>query len=127
MKSESTRLARITMFEVGGEEFVVVPRAEYERLRGLPTDTVDAVAFGMRTLGRSLRLAREEAGYTQAELAKKLRRSQSMVSSAETGTLRVGQRYVLSVLAACRLPEDWKPPRAAQRSSSVARRKRAAS
>jgi len=122
MKSESARPARVTMFEVRGEEFVVVPRAEYERLRGMPADAVDAVAFGMRALGRSLRLAREEAGYTQAELAKKLRRSQSMVSSAETGTLRVGQRYVLSVLAACRLPEDWKPPRAAQRPSRVARR-----
>lgn len=62
----------------------------------------------MQSLGRSLRLAREKAGLTQAALAKNLRRSQSMVSSAETGTQRVEQRYVASVLRACGLPTDWK-------------------
>mgnify|MGYP003513477217 FL=1 len=103
--------AGVATLEIHGEEFVLLPRAEYDRLRGVPADAVDAVAFGMQSLGRSLRLAREAAGLTQAELAKKLRRSQSMVSSAETGTVRVGQRYAAAVLRACGLPEDWKPAR----------------
>ena len=81
-------------------------------------DPVDAVSFGLQSLGRNLRLAREQAGLTQAELAKKLRRSQPMVSSAENGTDRVGQRYVLAVLAACNLPEDWKPLRTAKRAAA---------
>lgn len=76
-----------------------------------PVDASDAVSFGMQALGRSLRLAREKAGLTQAELARKLRRSQSMVSSAETGTVRVGERYAAAVLRACGLPADWKAGR----------------
>ena len=104
---ENPKLASVATLEIHGEEFVLLPRVEYDRLRGVPADAVDAVAFGAQSLGRSLRLARETAGLTQAELAKKLRRSQSMVSSAETGTVRVGQRYVAAVLRACGLPEDW--------------------
>ena len=103
------KAASVATLEIHGEEFVVLPRAEYDRLRGVPADAENAVAFGMQSLGRSLRLAREAAGLTQAELAKKLRRSQSMVSSAETGTVLVGQRYVAAVLRACGLPEDWNP------------------
>jgi DNA-binding XRE family transcriptional regulator len=109
MKTESFKAAAVATLEIHGEEFVLLPRVEYDRLRGIPADAVDAVAFGMESLGGSLRLAREEAGLTQAELAKRLRRSQSMVSSAETGTVRIGQRYVAAVLRACKLPEDWRP------------------
>lgn len=111
MKTESLKAGSVATLEIHGEEFVLLPRVEYDRLRGIPVDAVDAAAFGMQSLGGSLRLAREAAGLTQAELAKKLRRSQSMVSSAETGTVRVGQRYVAAVLRACSLPEDWKPAR----------------
>ena len=59
-------------------------------------------------LSEALKKRRLSRGLTQAELAKKLRRSQSMVSSAETGTVRVGERYAAAVLRACRLPADWK-------------------
>lgn len=111
MKTESLKAAGIATLEIHGEEFVLLPRIEYDRLRGVPAAAIDAVPFGMQSVGRSLRLAREAAGLTQAELAKKLRRSQSMVSSAETGTVRVGQRYVAAVLKACGLPEEWKPGR----------------
>ena len=89
----------------------MVEPSDRDRLRGIPADAVDAVAFGTESLGRSLRVARETAGLTQAELAKKLRRSQSMVSSAETGTVRVGERYAAAVLRACGLPGDWKAGR----------------
>jgi len=109
MKAESVKSGGVATLEIHGEEFVLLPRAEYDRMRGVPAGAVDAVTFGMQALGRSLRLAREEAGLTQVELAKKLRRSQSLVSSAETGTVRVGQRYVLAVLKACKLSKDWKP------------------
>lgn len=110
MATEPVRKSRVATVEIAGEEFVLVPRAEYERLRGAPGGAVDAVDFGVRTLGLSLRAARQEAGMTQVELAKKLRRSQALVSSAESGAVRVGQRYVRSVLRACGLSEDWRPP-----------------
>jgi DNA-binding XRE family transcriptional regulator len=111
MKTESLKVASVPSFEIHGEEFVLLPRVEYDRLRGIPSGAVNAVTFGMESIGRSLRLAREAAGLTQAELAKRLRRSQSMVSSAETGSVRIGERYVAAVLRACKLPEDWKPGR----------------
>ncbi|MBP7756067.1 MAG: helix-turn-helix transcriptional regulator [Acidobacteria bacterium] len=42
-----------------------------------------------------------QAGLTQAELGRRLRRSQAMVSAAENGAMRVGERYVKAVLRAC--------------------------
>jgi transcriptional regulator with XRE-family HTH domain len=59
-----------------------------------------------------LRAARDKAGLSQPELAKKLRKSQSMVAGAEAGRVRVGERYVAAVLRACKLPKDWKSPTA---------------
>jgi transcriptional regulator with XRE-family HTH domain len=50
---------------------------------------------------------REHAGPTQAELAERLGKSQTMVSQAEGGTARVSEHYVKAVLKACGLPEDW--------------------
>ena len=91
----------ITTIQVHGEEFVILPRKEYDRLRGVPEGEVDAVAFAREAIGRDLRAARERAGLTQAELAKRLRRSQAMVSAAENGAMRVGERYVKAVLRAC--------------------------
>lgn len=111
MTTEPNGSEAVATLEIRGEEFVVLPRAEYDRLRGVAPGAAGAVEFGMKSLGRSLRAARETAGLTQAELAKKLHRSQSLVSSAESGSVRVGQRYVQAVLKACRLPEDWKPAR----------------
>lgn len=120
MRTENCSSTAVTTLEIRGEEFVLVPRAEYDRLRGNPAGTVDAVTFGMKSLGRSLRLARQAAGLTQAALAKKLRRSQAMISSAESGAVRVGRRYVLGVLAACGLPEDWQPAPAKKARASTA-------
>ena len=113
MRTEPRRKENAATVEIRGEEFVLVPRAEYERLRGAPAGAVEAVGFGMRTLGRSLRAARQEAGLTQVGLAKRLCRSQALVSSAESGAVRVGQRYVRAVLRACKLPDDWQAPASA--------------
>jgi hypothetical protein len=113
MRIETSATPFAQSLRIGGEEFVLVPRAEYDRLLGgsiALSRTVDAVAFGRQSLGQSLRKAREHAGLTQVELARKLRRSQSLVSSAENGSVHVGERYVKAVLRACRLPQDWKAP-----------------
>ncbi len=96
--------------KLGKTEYVVVPRAEYARLRslaGVDAGAVDALAYGRSSIGKTLRAAREKAGLTQAELAQKLGKSQPMVSGAESGTINVSERYAAAVLRACKLPKDW--------------------
>jgi hypothetical protein len=92
---------------IHGEEFVILPKREFDRLRGVPEGSVEAVEYATQSIARGLRKAREAAGLTQAELAKKLKRSQAFISGAENGTSRVGARYVGAVLKACGLPADW--------------------
>jgi hypothetical protein len=95
-------------------EYVLIPKEEYEALiRPRKTGAVEAIAYGRTSLARDLLAARKAAALTQAELAKRLRISQSLVSQAEQGKVKVGERYVASVLKACRLPSNWapKPPR----------------
>ena len=95
---------------IGRSEYVVIPKAEYLRLRAraaAPAGSVDAVAWASTRLGESLREAREYAELTQAALAAKLRVSQSMISQGESGAMRISARYVRTVLKACGLPEDW--------------------
>lgn len=92
---------------IHGEEFVVIPRSEYNHLCGVPDGSVEAVPYAMHSIGAGLRQARDAAGLTQAELARRMKRSQSFVSEAESGASRVGERYVKAVLKACGLPETW--------------------
>ena len=54
-------------------------------------------------LARRVRQVRESAGLTQVELARRLGRSQTVVSLAETGASRIGERYVRAVMVACGL------------------------
>lgn len=119
----------IQTITLGGTEYVIVPRAEYDRLAGrdvaaggVPAGAVDAVDLAQRTVAEGLRRAREAAGLTQAELAARLKKSQPMVSGAESGRVRVGAGYVKAVLKACGLPPDWKAPKAAE--GKAARRKK---
>lgn len=95
---------------IDGKEYVAIPRADYLRMTGGKDleGAVDAVEYTRRSLGKTLRAAREAAGLTQAGLAEKLGKAQPMVSGAETGTVRVGERYVAAVLKACGLPPGWK-------------------
>lgn len=108
--------------ELMGVRFVVIPESDYQSLLHLAVgnsemdkelfdldELVDAEEFMSRTLGEDLRAAREAAGLTQAELARKLKKSQAMISAAERGTTRVGKRYVEGVLKVCGLPKNWKP------------------
>jgi ribosome-binding protein aMBF1 (putative translation factor) len=102
---------------IDGKEYVALPRADYVRMGGAKelAGAVDAVAYTRRSLGKTLRAAREAAGLTQAELAEKLGKAQPMVSGAEAGRVRVGERYVAAVLKACGLPKDWKRPKGRRR------------
>ncbi len=93
-----------------GEEFVLVPRAEYLSMTGVLPGTVEAAPFMRSLIAKNLRVAREAAGFTQDQLALKLKKSQPLVSGAETGTVSVGEAYIASVLKACGLPKDWTPP-----------------
>jgi DNA-binding XRE family transcriptional regulator len=100
---------------VRGVEFVVIPKAEYLRMQSgkLPIGSVEAHAFVRQSIAADLRSARESAGLTQAQLALRMGKSQTMVSQAESGIMRVSERYVRAVLKACGLPMSWgasKPP-----------------
>jgi len=108
--------------ELMGVRFVVIPETDYQNLLRLSVGhseldkelfdldkLEDAETFMATTIGEDLRAARETAGLTQAELARKLRKSQALVSAAERGTTQVGLRYVESVLKVCGLPKNWKP------------------
>jgi DNA-binding XRE family transcriptional regulator len=101
---------RTVQLTIDGTEYVAVPKADYLRLVGGDAEFSEAETFTRGALGRSLRAAREHAGITQADLAKKVRKAQGTVSAAENGTIRVGESYVKSVLKACGLPEDWTAP-----------------
>ncbi len=95
-------------FVAGGVEYVIVPKAAFLGREVLPPGTVDAAEYIRSSIGADLRRAREHAGLTQAELAKKLKRSQPLVASSESGRVKVGEDYVRRVLKACGLPRDWK-------------------
>ena len=91
-----------------GKEYVVMPKAEYERLVGQDETTTDALEFMLGAPGRDLRAAREHAGLTQAQLAKRMKKAQATVSGSESGKIRVSEAYVKKVLKICGLPKDWK-------------------
>jgi ribosome-binding protein aMBF1 (putative translation factor) len=93
---------------IDGTEYVAIPRAEYIRLTG--GGTVEALPFIQAALGKNLKAAREHAGLTQAELAKKLKKAQATVSLSESGRIQVSEAYVGKVLKICGLPDDWKAP-----------------
>ncbi len=101
----------VTELKLDGRTYVILPKAEYLRLRrgDAPPRTVDAIEHARGSLGADLRAARDAAGLTQEDLAAKLGKCQSSVSQAESGQVSVDERYVAAVLKACKLPKDWKP------------------
>ena len=103
-------MGKAATVKLGKVDYVILPKAEYDRLRlgrGAPAGAVDAVAYAGASLGRDLRTAREQAGLTQAALAAKLGKSQTLVSGAENGRIPVSDRYAAAVLKACALPPGW--------------------
>jgi len=111
---------------LGGAEYVIVPKADYLRLNerdGIPAGSVDALDYARSSLSASLKKAREVAKLTQDDLAKRLGVSQTMVSGAEGGRVKVSERYVRNVLAACGLPEDWSGQKVATKRKVAARKR----
>jgi transcriptional regulator with XRE-family HTH domain len=105
---------------IAGVEFVLLAKSEYLRLAGkIATSGESPPAPGMpsRSTSTSQRLfaARRAAGLTQAALAERLGKSQTLVSLAEAGAASVGERYVQDVLSACELPEGWGAPKQPKR------------
>jgi ribosome-binding protein aMBF1 (putative translation factor) len=98
----------ITM-TINGARYVAIPVDEYDRLRGAKKDESagDGVDWLRAEMGATLRRARETAGLSQIELAKKLGKSQALVSRAEVGDLSISEKYVASVIKACGLPKNW--------------------
>jgi len=112
---------------IAGVDYVVIPRAEYLRLQDLhPDGAVDAHAFLRGSIATDLRAAREAAKLTQAELAERMGKSQTMVSQAESGSARVSERYVRNVLKACGLPDDWSGQKVTKRKAGTRKRTKAA-
>lgn len=70
----------------------------------------EAEEFVLASLGRDLKAAREHAGLSQAQLAKRLGKTQTTVSKSEAGKIQVSEAYVRAVLKACKLPATWKAP-----------------
>lgn len=92
-----------------GKEYVVVPMEEWNRRTKTNevrrrTSARDAVRT---SIASDLKKARESAGLTQVQLARKLKKSQAMISGAENGSIAVGWTYACAVLKACGLPETW--------------------
>lgn len=59
--------------------------------------------------GAFLAAARSASSLTQADLAARLGKSQTLVSLAERGHVWTGEAYRLDVLKACGLAATWKP------------------
>jgi DNA-binding XRE family transcriptional regulator len=93
-------------FTMGGTKYAIVP---LEMLAELGAARETATMRKRRQLGARLKAARERAGLTQGELAERLGKAQVTVAHAESGRMRVGERYAAAVLDACGLANDWTP------------------
>jgi DNA-binding XRE family transcriptional regulator len=83
----SIRRVKVGELTLGGSQFVVIPRAEYDRLLRRPPaphdealpplpepdseGNVPAIAYARASLARKLTAGRRQAGWSQAELAKR--------------------------------------------------------
>lgn len=61
----------------------------------------------MRTLGDRVRWAREHAGMSQPELAKKIRMAQSRLSKLETDPPKKGTTFIVKIALACKVSAYW--------------------
>jgi ribosome-binding protein aMBF1 (putative translation factor) len=88
-----------------GKKYMAIPLAEYKRLAKVRN--VDAQEATRNLIAESLKAAREAGGLTQAQLAAKLKKSQTMIAQSESGVMHVSETYVAKVLKACGLPKTW--------------------
>jgi len=88
------------LLELAGKQFVVIERAEFERLTGHPIDAGEAlppmpkpdahgnypaIAYGRALLARRIVAARNRAGWTQAELARRAGVRKETIHRIEAG------------------------------------------
>ncbi len=76
-------------------------------MRGTPP--AQAMPEKLAHRGAFLAAARHASSLTQADLATRLGKSQTLVSLTERGRVWTGEAYRLDVLKACGLPASWKP------------------
>jgi hypothetical protein len=95
---------------VGGVEYVVIPKAEYLRMRAttLPPGTVDTRAYVRGSIAAALKQARDAAGLTQAELAERMGKE-----SDHDQPGRVWRRACKRTLRGVRAQSMWVAPRLA--------------
>jgi ribosome-binding protein aMBF1 (putative translation factor) len=109
--------APVGTLTIRGVQYVILPKVEYLQVRdsASPKGAADAHAFVRESIAGDLRAARDQARLTQTDLARRLGKSQTLVSQAESGVARVSERYVRAVLKACGLPPGWTGPSAKTR------------
>jgi DNA-binding XRE family transcriptional regulator len=88
------------ILKLAGKQFVIIERKEFERLTGRPVDTSDslprlptpdangnypAIAYGRALLARRMVAARNSAGWTQAELARRAGVRKETIHRIEAG------------------------------------------
>jgi len=112
----SAKLADLRQWEwVGGGTGIHWPTLDEDLsvaglMRGTPA--VEPPPAKLAPRGAFLVAARKAAGLTQAELAARLGKSQTLVSLAERGRVWTGEAYRSQVLDALGLPRAWKPGQA---------------
>jgi ribosome-binding protein aMBF1 (putative translation factor) len=75
----------------------------------MTTGDVDAREYAAASIAAALRVARERAGLTVAELAAKMGKPMGVIADTESGRAPATEAHVLAALAACGLPKDSKP------------------
>ena len=70
----------ITAVTIANQEYVILPKREFELLTRIPAGSVDAVGYATQSIAKDLREMREAAGLTQVELGRRLRKSQTLIS-----------------------------------------------
>jgi hypothetical protein len=96
----------------GDRPNLIIANLTDAQLRGIPPRN-QAATFARAVLGDNLRSARERAGISRPELAKKLRTRPELLRRMEAGVSGhpVGEEFVVRWLRACGLPPTWKPRR----------------
>lgn len=86
---------------LAGKSYVLVPKAEYERLRRLAaSSSEESAAFAVPSLGPDLRSRRREAALTLKEVAQRAGIRLETLSRIETGRTNPSAKTVQAVLRA---------------------------
>jgi len=95
------RSVRPRDLELDGKRYVLVPKAEYERLQRRADDSrEDASAFAHESIGLDLRARRHEAGLTLSAVARRAGIAAETLSRIENGRTDPAVGTVRSILKA---------------------------